>query len=364
MLHANWELVPLTLLIRVEGVPRPLPNDSSPSQGGSHNSTPQSQMRISCSLEGKAEIISGNEPPSSSMPERPSYSSPSTLPTPPWPRQLRRSQSALTPGSSDGDRLPPISTLINQAGPPLPYGRSRDVLAWESCAASQTRDALTALAENESSGSAAAKISLIRSSSSTGISTCASPDPHHHGSILQPSSNPKRNAPVSQRHDLHAPPKRARLSRAKSSLARLGGDDSAGYGIDKTDSDKENWSPVTGNMRRGQRPRGQVPSEESSRRRPLPSGPLGTPRERNILRDAGGGASPSLMNIRANMGPARRGKDRDMGAEIFMDGPEKQRGSDENNMERPLAGLISPRKGEMDIVEGLLSLKRGAWTAR
>ena len=323
-------------------------------------------MRISCSLDGKAELISGNEPPSSSMPERHSQSSPSALPTPPWPRELRRTQSAFTPGSSEGDRLPPISTLINQAGPPLPYGRSRDVQAWESCAASQTRDALTALAENESSGSAVAKISLIRSTSNASNasnSPCATPDSHHN-STFQPHSSSKRNASVSHGYDPQFP-KRARLSRAKSSVARLGGDDPAGYGMDKTDSDKENWSPVTGHVRRNQRPR---PSDESSQRRPLPSGVLGTPRERSVLRDTGSGGNSSLLNIRANKGPSRRGKNHDMGVEIFIDGAEKQgRASvvrDENNVERPLAGLVSPRKGEMDIVEGLLSLKRGAWTAR
>lgn len=298
------------------------------------------------------------------MPEPNTQSSPSALPAPTWPRELRRSQSAVTPGSSEGIRLPPISNLIHQVGlSRQPHGRSRDVEAWESCAASQTRDALTAFAENESSGSAAAKISLIRSTSNASSTA----DSHHNGA-LQPSSGSKRNAPLSQRRDPQLA-KRAKLSRANSNVARLGGGDDVciktppvGDVIKETDSDKENWSPV-GHVRPQRRPR----DEGAPDRRPLPSGPVGGLRERSTLRDTRGRASPSLFSTRANTTPARRGKDQ--GVEIFVDGteqPEDPVSPDEDNeVERFMAtGSASPRKREMEIVEGLLSLRRGAWTMR
>ncbi|KAJ8130747.1 hypothetical protein O1611_g2876 [Lasiodiplodia mahajangana] len=126
------------------------------------SSSSSSQIRLSLSLDGKAEVI-----PTQPSPPRPSPQLLNTETLPPvfGNRTLQRSRSALS-----GITLPPISTLTKGLAahfpPHLSRGRSRDVHAWESCCEPDTRDELTRQAENEASGSAVAAISLIGNPSS------------------------------------------------------------------------------------------------------------------------------------------------------------------------------------------------------
>lgn len=289
----------------------------------------QSQMRLSCSIDGKAELIPHQQP-----------SPPQTQPSQP---HLQRSYSAnAVPQSSspsESVKLPPISSMLSQppttAAPPprLARGRSRTAQAWESCAIAETRDELTAMAENESNGSAAASISLIRSASNT---------------ALQPSSGAKRNASVARQRPQQA--KRSKLARTTSSVARL--ETSEGKsGIPVTsliatsgaDSDKENLSPdEDGNVH--------------PRRRPLPSGraPLPNARRRGVLQE-GRDARPSLLNGRANTAPLRRKQEKDVA--VFED--------DGDEVERFMnRASVSPgKKGEMEVAAVLSSLKGGSWGA-
>lgn len=138
--------------------------------------------------------------------------------------------------------------------------------------------------------------------------------------------------------------------------------------LSPTDSDKENLSPdEDGNPRSG----GLGP------RRPLPSTTAklsGT----NPRRTAGRALQEngaSLLNARASTAPGglKRGKDA-VGINIFEDGgakrpvlsPGKKRGAGqggkENDVDKFMRGEVSPsKKPDMDCVEGLLSLRTGAW---
>lgn len=327
-------------------------------------------MRLSCSIDGKAELIPDiSTPPatvsSAAVGERSSPTSGSTPCHPSRPREFRRSYSATTAATasmnaaangsgSSSTRLPSISTLLNPAAgsssptapsplPRGPSGRSRNVEAWESCAASQTRDELTAMAEKESNGDAAARISLIRSASGS----------HHHANALQPSSGTKRNDAPRR----HAPAaKRAKFSRATSSLARLEGAATAANPDPKkpdgddvwlsptADSDKENWSPVN-----------------EARQSQLPTGAGSVPRKQSVppvapLQDASSRRANSNL---ARAGRMRLAKDAAKGGIAIFDEAAARPGED---VERFMRGSVSPsKKGDLEVVSSLLSLSKGAW---
>ncbi|RSL40838.1 hypothetical protein CEP53_013122 [Fusarium sp. AF-6] len=317
----------------------PFPPSSCTSEG-SHMSQPQSQskVRLSLSLEGKAELVSNQGSPTRDLPPRPC----STTPSLPQVRQrsLQRSHSAIP-----AITLPPITTLTNSLPPRLMRGRSRDVHAWESCADAENRDELTAQAEHESNGSAIAAISLLRSSSG----------------ILQPS-NAKRNAPMPKPHRSHQA-KKAKLNRSGSSVARLETDPEETEKADREfskvkvsmlvspsgDSDKENWSPdEDGN-----------PSDAN--RRPLPPALPKSQNPRRVGRALQEQKSPSLLANRANTAPARPRSIIKEGMEIFED-TLKRPAPREDEVDRFMRGSVSPSKRpDMDCVAGLLSLSQGAW---
>jgi hypothetical protein len=249
-------------------------------------------------------------------------------------------------------------TMLSSQPPRLGRGRSRDVLAWESCADADTRDELTALAECESTGSATAAISLLRSSS---------------GSVLQPSGSGKRNAPASKLHRSDSA-KRTKLSRASTSTGRLESlvtpSSAQDLSLEKvnpskvdvssllaspTDSDKENWVPVG---------EGNAPLGRQRRRRPLPSsgGARSPAHKAGILRESG--PKQGFLGGRALTAPTkRRGAGGDVS--IFEDSEISGLAAPEeslNDVERFMRGEVSPgKKGDLACAAGLLSLAKGAW---
>lgn len=298
----------------------------------------QSNVRLSLSLEGKAELVD-NAP----SPTRPSPQKHSSGPEFSRQRGLKRSYSALPTVT-----LPPISALTSLLPPRLARGRSRDVQAWQSCADSETRDELTTHAEHESNGSAVAAISLLRSTSG----------------VLQSSSS-RRNTPVSTPRDGHYA-KKAKFSRAISSVGRLehtgkeneelfpkgDGKVKVSMLMSPTDSDKENWSPdEDGN------------AAEVGTRRPLPVASVASTKPKNPRRNGRGGGlqsrSPGKLNSRANTAPSRPRGMKDS-VDIFED--EATRVSRDADVEKFMRGDVSPsKKPDMDCVAGLLSLSQGAW---
>ncbi|KAG5919059.1 hypothetical protein E4U42_006617 [Claviceps africana] len=357
------------------------PPSSCSSDKTYNKSEPQSQVRLSLSLEGKAELVSGqtspSRPPTSRTP--PALFSSSVAPRP--RAGLSRSHSALP-----SITLPPISTVTSSIPPRLARGRSRDVQAWESCAESERRDELTAQAEHESSGSAIAAISLLRSTSG----------------ILQPSSA-KRNASLSRPRLQPHPPrqaKRAKLGRASSTFASLEttapldshpkkqdsnrekqrGTDLDGKAkvtsmlVSPTDSDKENWSPDEEDEDEDEDEDGDEDGSHrrheggAPRRRRLPATSRScsiNPRRRGrVLRDH----SPT-PGSRCHIAPSRPTgsyKPASSTIAIFEDQrspPRRKRHFREDDVERFMRGeVVSPSKRpDMDCVAGLLSLSQGAW---
>ncbi|RDW78173.1 hypothetical protein BP5796_06025 [Coleophoma crateriformis] len=296
--------------------------------------TPPSQIRLSMSLDGKAEIVPLDASPPRTHTPRPSSSGSLML------RRrsgLRRSYSALPFGS-----LPPKSSPSTFSTPRLPTGRSRDTRTWEFCCDGDARDELTTQAVNESSGSAVAAISLLRSTSS---------------SALKNNSN-KRNTPTSKPAS-NAQGKKPKLGRAMSSLARLQSTTiephAKGKGKDGNlvhspgDSDKENWSPTEF---------GEAPHPR--RRRPLPSGRQKQGYAKRTLGDNHNIPSQAIkFGVPLNKNKRRKSAHKD--SEIFEDQENRSQEVGEE-VQKFMSGEISPsKKGDLDCVQGLLSLSQGNW---
>lgn len=263
----------------------------------------------------------------------------------------------------------------------------------------EPRDELTAYAARESSGSAIAAISLLRtlsSSSHSGIS--------HGSGALQPNGA-KRNARPNPQPNHSA--KKPKLSRASSSVGRLQTnfvntttdklpvrreqtpvevDDlkkskvSILFSPGGNDSDKENWSP---DKEGRQMLRGA--SRPANGRRPLPSEPtsksagLQKPR-RSVGRVLGDASNRSLLG-RARTAPTSRRKRGSTPVSIFEDGTSGEAGAgaddsegesecedhgrnaiEDDEVERFMRGEVSPsKKGAASAIAGLLALSQGNW---
>lgn len=288
----------------------------------------QSLVRLSTSLEGKAEVAIGSSP------------SPAKLRAPRPASGLLRSQSAIEPNEPTANKILPIVRPQTSSMP----GRSRDARTWEFYCDSSARDALTEQAEREQSGSAVGAIGLIRSRSNKALA----------------SNSNKRNARPEKREStkrLKADDKQAhkrKLNRTQSSVARLqtvsgSSRETAANRSEKPqkpgsqleadhdgDSDKENWEPGTQSRTERRRP--------TSLSRTAPS----------ILKESLKIPSPSssldtLMN-RTEYVPRRLQKNPALVSHEHLieeaDGP----------------GSELPREpDELDCVQNLLSLSQGNW---
>ena len=303
-------------------------------------------MRLSMSLEGKAELIRDS-------PRRLAAPPPSAdiLPPPlfgPRARVLQRSQSALV-----GVKLPPISSVTAALPKPTPSmirGRSSDVRAWESCAGPEVHDDLTERAEAEASGSAALEIALARSrAGSLGLG-------------VQRSGSKRGSAAPSSTHLTAA--KKTKLNRTLSSVGRL---ESQASGVDKyreeskgkmrvsmlcadTDSDKENWHPDSSGH----------PAPPHGRR-PLPAGPARAAdpaqeeaRRRRRAVGRNGSRAPAWLSGRAKTAPAGL-------ADKENSQPPGQEAGDAD-VQSFMRGEVSPGKErDWHCVQGLLSLSGSQW---
>ncbi|KAK4147930.1 uncharacterized protein C8A04DRAFT_24492 [Dichotomopilus funicola] len=262
-------------------LPPPSSSGTDHDAWGQKPSSQLSQFRLSMSATGQAEITT-ESPPRPILPQTP-------LAAVPWPElsrpsDLRRSISSV--GSASSSRR--VSSLKRS--------RSSNVQVWENCATSENReDPLIAQAKHESSGSAIAEISLLRSLSS------ASSSPLDHRINGSASQGKRRDLNVANGTEARSSSsKRRKLERSWSTQARIetssilrprqniqsksaapthSGDKSKPVvaGIDEVsvlayESDKENVSPdEDGNPR----PFRRTFSSVSGRRR-LPSGPSTT----------------------------------------------------------------------------------------
>jgi hypothetical protein len=259
----------------------------------------------------------------------------------------------------------------------------------------EPRDELTAYAARESSGSAVAAISLLRTlsaSSHSGIS--------HGTGILQPNGA-KRNARPNTQPNLNA--KKPKLSRASSSVGRLQTNfvntttDKPPVRREQTpteaddlkkskmpilfspggnDSDKENWSPDI---------EGRHTLRGAKGRRPLPSEPTsksaGLQKPRRSMGGVLGGASNRSLLGRARTAPTSRRKRGSTPISIFEDGAgavasegegegegdaeaedHGRKAIEDDEVERFMRGEVSPSKtGAASAIAGLLALSQGNW---
>ncbi|RYO80448.1 hypothetical protein DL762_007641 [Monosporascus cannonballus] len=339
-------------------------------------------VRLSLSLEGKAELVASQPSPPRPVPLQLPVDA-DTLPPVRTHRTLHRSRSAI-----DGVTLPPISTLTAHLPPQLKRGRSRDVHAWESCCEADTRDELTKQAENESSGSAVAAISLLRSSSSSSLNSLLSNDAN--SGILR-SNSTKRNAPPAR----GASAKKAKFGRASSSVARM--QSVSPLTVEKHtniaaetpvpakkpykggiisilspsgDSDKENWSPGSDGNPLRRRPMPEVGPIKSADHLATSNNPR---RVGRVLGEQNGLKKPTFLGNRAQTSPMPRQKGARHGGSPLMIFEDGGRGSREgtpgcgrerrdNEVERFMRGEVSPsKKPDLDCIAGLLSLSQGNW---
>jgi hypothetical protein len=279
------------------------------------------------SMDGKAELVETLSSPPRPQAVRPGSSGAAI---PQRRRGLQRSQSA---------RQPTRVSSVGQFLPRLLSGRSRDASAWEFCCNSEAQDELTTHATNESTGSAIAAISLLRSTSN---------------SALKPNNN-KRNAPAAKQNS-NAHGKKPKLGRATSSIAKLqstetlpqkptmsNGCKDGLMGSPSGDSDKENW----------------LPGAETSHplRRPLPAvGAKTHSQPKAIL-----GENHKTMSHASNLGGPRnkRRKAVYVQPEVFEDEENRQ---PVEEVEKFMRGEVSPsKKGDYNAIQGLLSLSQGNW---
>ena len=303
-----------------------------------------SQVRLSLSLDGKAEVTTktGMTPsPPRSQPIPLSNSAPRSQ------VGLQRSYSALEPTNS------PMTDVFQMpySRRPMP-GRSRDARTWEFYCDSDARNALTEQAEREEKGSATAAISLIRSHSNK-------------GKVMTPNSN-KRNAHT-QKPEFAKRLKgngqktsKPKLARATSSVARLqtiygnapkqkmvkAGDkdpksssQSAVYQEYEGDSDKENWEPGT-------------QTTNPRRRRPANSQWVARILEENLRVPSQSSSLDNFLNREKNT-PRRLGT---------KGSSSESSGSEVDEDVAAFMGERVPREEEdLDCVQNLLSLSQAAW---
>ncbi|KAK8048913.1 homeobox transcription factor [Apiospora phragmitis] len=304
-------------------------------------SSSSSQFRLSLSLEGKAELVS-----SQPSPPRPAQSQvphdTTTLPPVRAPRILQRSRSALS-----GITLPPISTLTASLPVQLAHGRSRD-------------------AENESSGSAVAAISLLRSSSQTssGLSSLLNAVAQAANGSAQPNSG-KRNAPPSRRSSLSKKPK---LSRSSSNISRI-------QSLPPTQATQQ---PPTDSLDKPERAATEDVEVEKKKQTTVQAVIGNARRAGRVLGDQGPNAANkrSLLGNRANTAPVPRLRGGKAGLETTVSIFEDENGQKKLPLEKSgkgpkgdeevdrfmMRGQVSPSKRpDMDCVAGLLSLSQGAW---
>ena len=278
-----------------------------------------SNVRLSLTLEGKAEVTEGPGPLSASLPRFVPRPSPG----------LQRSQSAVEPNPKP--TIDFVLPSLGNAGRGRP-GRSRDARTWEFfCDGGDAQDALTKRAEGEQAGSAVSAISLIRQNSSSALKLNAA----KRNAARERDESCKRIKSVARQE-------RGKLHRTQSSVARLQSSNPEkpssksrrGSLLDPLasgDSDKENWLPGT---------------TEAPIRRPAPA-PQVAGMNRGILRENMHlpGHSSSLDALLNSAKNSAKRKEKSVKSPDLVDNsiPNSQDAED------------------LDCVQSLLSLSQGAW---
>ncbi|KAF7905626.1 uncharacterized protein EAF01_006147 [Botrytis porri] len=285
-----------------------------------------SRVRLSTGLDGRAELVEGEITPPRPHAERPTSSLSSVIPLKRM-RSLYRSHSALPLGSSsfNGPYMPRLRS-----------GRSRDARTWEFCAEGEARDELTTQAENESSGSAIAAISLIRSTSSSALN----PNPSKRNTLSRPNLQGKR----------------PKLGRASSSAARMQSsikkarepinDKDPLMRSPSGDSDKENWVPSQSGV--------------NPRRRPAHIQKESDKEAKGILQD--NPSIPTHADFDVNRNKRRKSAHSEPQVYEDAEASTKNTKAPDDDVQNFMQAPVSPsKKDDVDCIQGLLSLSQGNW---
>ncbi|KAL8709596.1 MAG: hypothetical protein Q9220_005688 [cf. Caloplaca sp. 1 TL-2023] len=315
-----------------------------------------SQPRLSTSLDGSVRITTGASP----------------TPSPPRPLSSLYTRHSRPSGSLQRSQSAIVAPTFPVPRSRAPIGRSRDSRTWEFYCDSDARDELTKQAEREQSGSALGAIGLIRSrsnaslSSSTALSRNATTNPNKRNAI------PTSKSAESPKRLKAAKPK---LERATSSVARLQNGTSMSNtkaNVSKTalpaatksitathkhksssyldlldqlnDSDKENWTPGT---------QISVSPHRHARQRVHDNGIL----VENAFIPS---HSSSLDVLMSASGGGNKGSRK--GAKMGESGPTRGKENDQTGLGgEAVEGGVVEEEGDLDCVQGLLKLSRGAW---
>ena len=308
-----------------------------------------SHVRISMSIDGKAEVTTRTGSTPSPPRSQPVSTNMNLIPR--SKTGLQRSYSALEPGNKS------FSDIM-----PMPYsrrsmtGRSRDARTWEFYCDSDARNALTEQAEREERGSATAVIGLMRSCSNSS-KQLLTPNPNKRNAHSQKPDSTKRLKADFQKSG------KPKLARASSSVARLqtangigqtqkatykgekkskGGSQSAVWQECDGDSDKENWEPGTQSSIHQRRRPGHAHRAarilEESLRVPSQTSSLDAMMNREGNTSRGSIAKSPSSEEKENKGPE---VDDEIAAFMCESGP----------------GEVE----DLDCVQNLLSLSQAAW---
>ncbi|MCJ1432661.1 hypothetical protein MMC27_002018 [Xylographa pallens] len=306
-----------------------------------------SSLRLSISLEGKAEVIEdGSTPSPPRVPLNPAVQHKRSGP-------LQRSQSALDVGSQPYQDIKGTSSWPRRPAP----GRSKDARTWEFYCDSDVRNALTVQAEQDQKGSPLGLLGLIRSGSAK-----TSSFPHSLDSI---SRQGKQDS--SKRKSLNGSrSERPKIARTASSIARL---QTVDHNVQKNnskakdkdlksksqqvltressgDSDKENWEPDTH-------------SSNVYQRRPLQVQRAGGP-PRGVLQEntrvPSHSTSLGVLLDRENPTHRRREKKSPHNHE-----DKENVGVDEEVKAFMVESNVPREEVDLACVQNLLSLSQGAW---
>ena len=282
-------------------------------------------VRLSMSLDGSVKVKTNDE----ETPSPPKQPTPAPKLSTKPACGLQRSKSAILISGAISEGLAGKSKI--KAGG-AQFGRSRDARTWEFYCDGDARDALSAHAENERTGSAVGAINLIRSQSQKARAQMMT-ERSDAGIVKSPTVSHRGVKP--------------KMSRAKSSLGRLQdtgqtfvkpslkGGNSAMVESLSGDSDKENWAPGTRSSQH------RLRRQHTTSYRP------------SILSDEDQRRSHAQSTDRAAAGKRQVGV---MGQPVAVD-----KGSINRSSQRKTLVEEGGKREDLDCVQGLLSLSQGAW---
>lgn len=306
-----------------------------------------SLVRLSMSLDGKAQVTTGTGTTPSPPPRSPaSYVKSSFCPE----RGLQRSLSTVGTGKKDSPSSCSNPTTRRQA-----TGRSRDARTWEFYCDKDARDALTEQAEREESGSATAAIALIKTNSNVNKAIAIKSNKRNAQSHKleaakklkterQKMEKPKLGRSQSLYENMHAFTKSQSVEIKAGKSSRKNDLPSTYSELHDGDSDKENWVPGT----QQRSPPRRRPTGLTKKRRVL---------EESVRHSSGLGA---LMSQERNVSSGLSSQEST--SSIGSEEKENKAPEIEDELAVFNGNPVAPREADdLDCVQNLLSLSQATW---